>query len=310
MVKFSNLTIPIVSYRSALGISILIHLLVFLILVCLINPIESPHSAEIPLVIDFVSFPGEENQQVSNHIQTADINQSFQNNVLINPALHPQNSKPETIEKEIKSINPDQIQESFAQVNPSDDLAEGIEQSNFNQPYFASVFVSPTIKFPRFDIAEPRLLLAKMPMSEKQERILEKKIAKLTEKLNKMEWSDTIINFEYRGQIFDVEVRHKPAQRATDLDELIFEITTEKDGETLSTTMRMKRLAFSNFAQLVDYWDPLVAVHDDEFEGRFHTNYAFSISRSKGIGPKFHGRVTTAAVEFKTSGESIRIASR
>ena len=34
----------------------------------------------------------------------------------------------------------------------------------------------------------------------------------------------------------------------------------------------MNRIAFSNFAQFIDRWDPEVEIHDDLIDGRFHSN--------------------------------------
>jgi hypothetical protein len=62
----------------------------------------------------------------------------------------------------------------------------------------------------------------------------------------------------------------------------------------------MRRLAFSQFAQFVDYWDPQVALHADELDGRFHSNSALVLSASAGTQPKFHGKVTTAGYALRS----------
>jgi hypothetical protein len=153
------------------------------------------------------------------------------------------------------------------------------------------------------DIAEPKLLPAKIPLSKRQEKTLRKHITKLTEKHSERDLPDTTFVFENNNQKNEIQIKHLPAKSATELDGVLFDITTQESGKILSTQVRTKRLAFSSFAQLVDYWDPQVAVHNDVFEGRFHSNYTFSISRSKGIGPKFQGKVTTAAYDVKTRGD-------
>ena len=303
LVKISNLTIPPISYKSAFGISVLIHLLVFLLLAFLINPIEAPHSSEIPLVIDFVSMPGIEDQQITNNTEIENNNQVLLSNNFTNPVPQSIRSRDAIVNNKIKSLPSDQYENPDAEFNDPGDIPERIEHSKFSQTNFASVLIPPSLKLPRFDIAEPGLVPAKMPMSKRHETTLLKNINKLAEKFHKMQWSDTSLTLQDRKQKFELQIRHQPAKNSTGLDELVFDVTTKKNGKILSTQMRMRRLAFSNFAQLVDYWDPQVAVHNDEFEGRFHTNYAFSISRSKGIGPKFHGKVTTAAVEVKQQGE-------
>ncbi|RMF68058.1 MAG: hypothetical protein D6743_03965 [Calditrichaeota bacterium] len=52
----------------------------------------------------------------------------------------------------------------------------------------------------------------------------------------------------------------------------------------------------------MDYWDPWVAVHDDELDGRFHSNTEINVRQSNGIKPKFRGKVTTSSYEINTSG--------
>src|SRR5690606_2594021 len=64
--------------------------------------------------------------------------------------------------------------------------------------------------------------------------------------------------------------------------------------EPVETEIELQRLAFSHFAQFVDRWDPNVQVHDDEIDGRFHSNSEIIVSSSRGVAPTFHGKVTTA----------------
>ncbi len=138
-------------------------------------------------------------------------------------------------------------------------------------------------------------------MSHRQEKIVLKKVKSITEKLQKTEGPDTIF-WHDKNQYYSMKMYREPAKNSTDIDEIVFELTTKQDGLTLSNKIRMRRLAFSNFAHFIDYWDPMVAVHNDEIGGRFHTNNTFNISRDKGIGPKFHGKVTSASYDIKTSG--------
>ncbi|UCE07626.1 MAG: hypothetical protein JSW07_06210, partial [bacterium] len=274
---FSN---PI-SYKTAFALSVLFHGLVFILLALLLNPLKLSNLHKIPLIIDFVSMPGNEKRGVSSQAAEDIIEQSFQEYNFI-----PADSYSET--SLIQSI---QDESSTNEIQDASQISEYNTPTKLVQPYFASVFVPPSIKFPRIEIAKPKLMPAKMPLSERHEKTLLKQVTKLTEKLNEKELPDTTLVFEDKNQKFELKIQHLPARSATELDEVLFDITTEQNGELLSAQMRMRRLAFSNFAQLVDNWDPQVAVHDDVFEGRFHTNYAFVISRNKGIGPQFHGKV-------------------
>ena len=282
-----------ISYKSAFTLSVLFHGFVFLLLALLLNPIKFSNIEKIPLVIDFVSMPGDEDRGVFYQLANDIIERSFQESNFVPPGSYSATSLTQSIEGE----------SSTNEIQDASQVTEFRAPSKFVQPYFASVFLPPSVKFPRIDIAEPKLLPAKMPLSARHEKTLLKQVTKLTEKLGERELPDTTLVFEYRNQKFEIHIQHLSARSVTELDEVLFEITTEQNGKILSTQMRMRRLAFSNFAQLVDYWDPQVAVHDDVFEGRFHSNYTFSISRSRGIGPKFHGKVTTAAYDVKTSGD-------
>jgi hypothetical protein len=54
---------------------------------------------------------------------------------------------------------------------------------------------------------------------------------------------------------------------------------------------------------MIDRWDPMVQLHDDEIVGRFHTNSRFSLLADSRSAPKFLGKVTTTARSF--SNESV-----
>ena len=282
-----------ISFKTAFALSVLFHGLIFILLVLLLSPLKLSNLEKIPLVIDFVSMPGDENRGVSSQVKKEIVEQAFQANNYVPAGSFSRTSLSQANEDESLTNEFDNASH----------VSEYKTPSKFVQPYFASVFVPPSVKFPRIDIAEPKLLPAKMPMSARHEKTLMKKVRKLIENIHERHWSDTTFVVEDKNQKFEIQIQHLPARSSTELDEIIFDITTKQNGKILSTQMRMRRLAFSNFAQLVDYWDPQVAVHDDVFEGRFHTNYAFAISRSKGVGPQFHGKVTTAAYDVKTSGD-------
>lgn len=108
--------------------------------------------------------------------------------------------------------------------------------------------------------------------------------------------------FEHDGAEFTATFTEQPAAADTDLDRLIVAVSTESHGERRSTEMHFKRLSFSHFAQFVDRWDPAVQIHDDEIDGRFHANSEIYIDTSRGIQPKFHGRVTTSRGVSTSSG--------
>ena len=115
------------------------------------------------------------------------------------------------------------------------------------------------------------------------------------------EWSNEVdavtaepLSWEHDGRTYSARITRDEAGDNMGMDQMIVEVSTERDGRRWSTQMRMQRLAFSSFAQFVDRWDPNVQIHDDVIDGRFHSNSEVFISRSGGVQPTFHGKVTTA----------------
>jgi hypothetical protein len=95
------------------------------------------------------------------------------------------------------------------------------------------------------------------------------------------------------------------------MDRLAVEVTTERNGERLVTDLKMTRLAFSNFGQFVNRWDPGVGFYDDVIDGRFHSNTTFTVARLGSKSPVFNGRVTVAAAQdLATGGDSVGFLNR
>ena len=143
---------------------------------------------------------------------------------------------------------------------------------------------------PQWD-AEPAL----EALSPKQAQMLDKKLIELSEKFSQLADADATMDWQYKGQTYTATIQPQPAMTDTDIDTVSIQISTTEDGRTLSTEMKMRRLAFSNYAQFVNRWDPYVQVHDDELDGRFHANTEISIGSSRKSSPKFFGKVTTAS---------------
>ena len=135
----------------------------------------------------------------------------------------------------------------------------------------------------------------KKSMSPKQQKMLNKKFKKWAENFYRMKQADRQITWEYGGQDYTAIFQRLPARDDMHIGQVIVQVNTEEKGNRLSTEMRMKRLAFSNFAQFVDRWDPGVQIHNDELEGRFHSNSMIYLESSRDVKPQFHGRVTTAS---------------
>ena len=176
-----------------------------------------------------------------------------------------------------------------------------------NTPFVTTVGPSDELIRPiDYDAALP--VPEKVSMSPKQQKMLNKKFRKWAENFYRMKQTEPRIAWEYGGQDYTAVFRHLPAQDNMSIGHVIVEVNTEEHGNRLSTQMRMKRLAFSNFAQFVDRWDPGVQMHDDELEGRFHSNSKIYLQSSRDVKPQFHGKVTTASrgIDLASSHGSVR----
>ncbi|MEM9057008.1 MAG: hypothetical protein AAGD86_05995, partial [Pseudomonadota bacterium] len=144
-------------------------------------------------------------------------------------------------------------------------------------------------------------------VSERHAAMLERKLIKWTENPDLVD-GEAPVHWRHRGRSFTAEFERVPAEDDTGLDELMVTVRTTDDGESLVTRVRMRRLAFSNFAQFVDRWNPNVQMHDDEFEGRVHSNTSMNIQSTRDAAPTFHGKVTTTArrMQISTEGASFR----
>jgi len=170
--------------------------------------------------------------------------------------------------------------------------------------------VPPGRKASELSTVDSGLAAAKnVSMSPRQERMLDKKFEKWAASLHQMEQSEQSLAWEHQGQQYTAKIKRLPANDNMDIEQIIVEVRTEENGSTMSTEMRMKRLAFSNFTQFVSRWDPRVHVHDDELDGRFHSNSQINLMATREVSPTFHGKVTTASRRVNM-GESHRRARR
>ena len=133
------------------------------------------------------------------------------------------------------------------------------------------------------------------PLTPKQEKMFARKILDWAENYDKREDEEDELTWEFKGQQYKASFTAVSGDDETSLDRLLIRVSTQQDGETLSTEMQMKRLAFSNYAQFVNRWDKSVQLHNDEMDGRFHSNSAINLSYNRKVRPQFHGKVTTAA---------------
>lgn len=299
--KFLGIFKQSMPFRTACFLSILVHLLIFMFAAFFVFLFDSPDPYIPPLVFDFVFMPSEDYDDAK--FESEHNKNKVQSNIkTLKSKAPPPPSREIFSQVEASETQPAQINENEwpeeVLSNPSF-VPEEKGTFDLEKPYYLSVLEPSYIHLPRYHIRKPNLVPAKISMSTRQRKILLKKVQKMANKMHQLDWADSVLVWKDKGQLYNVKVRQQPAKTTTDLAEVSLEVTTQQDGHTLTTQMRMRRLAFSNFAQFVDYWDPYVAVHNDELEGRFHTNTVFNVSSLNGVRPKFHGKVTTAAYEVR-----------
>jgi hypothetical protein len=129
--------------------------------------------------------------------------------------------------------------------------------------------------------------------ASKEEQSVRRKLSSWT---GRFETANAMPTLTWRddGQQYTAVLKRSAAAEAMGMEQLLVELTTERDGERLVTELRMTRLAFSNFGQFVNRWDPDVGLNDDVIDGRFHSNTALTINRSGRATPVFGGKVTIA----------------
>jgi hypothetical protein len=132
-----------------------------------------------------------------------------------------------------------------------------------------------------------------VPQPEKA--MITKNMTQLAQKLLDTNMTNSEVTWSEAGHQYTARVLRQPAADSTGLEQVIAEVVTDRDGKRMKTRLSMKRLAFSHFTQLVNFWDPNIQLHDDVIDGRFHSNTEIGLAFSGGVEPRFFGKVTTSA---------------
>jgi hypothetical protein len=138
-------------------------------------------------------------------------------------------------------------------------------------------------------------------LTSHEQRAVERRLSSWTGRFEPGE-SATTLAWRDDGQEYSAVLTRVPSADPMGMEQLRVELTTERNGERLVAELRMNRLAFSNFAQFIDRWDPDVQIHDDRIDGRFHSNTEIRVSRDRGVEPVFTGKVTLAGAEILADG--------
>ena len=208
------------------------------------------------------------------------------------PAVAPPSKPVEKIAETAKTT-PAPEEELPAPVAPSESVANAVAT------------IGPPVDIPYPDAADAVLVTngsdaersvpATAALTAGQEKMLSRKLGEWTQ-----EWHDTPeeaagVSWKQDGQEYRARVSKLPADEETGIQRMLVEVSTIEDGKRFSTKFEVKRLAFSSFAEFVNRWNPDVQLHDDELDGRFHSNSRFSIAYDGRAQPVFREIVTTSA---------------
>lgn len=305
ILNYFQATFSSISFKKAFLLSLFAHIAFASCLAIIANQFQLRNLYQPPLVFDFIFSPTEEFK--NSELNRLDRNQSLANLKNADNTEEPERNFPE--EKSTltsKSITDETVNAEnqpiaeFSEAEPS--YVPESEEPILNENLFVLNEIGPAaFALPKAGLDFTKVVPAKISMSPKQVKMLNKKFRKWTEDFYKMELPNSTLIWEHKGEQYKATFNYRPAQNNMAIDEVLITIQTEQNGVELSSEMKMRRLAFSSYAQFVDYWDPRVAVHNDELDGRFHANSQINISKSGGVTPKFYGKVTTSSWEVKNT---------
>lgn len=147
---------------------------------------------------------------------------------------------------------------------------------------------------------------ATVAMSETEMAALARRLEQLA--ADSREAQRTEVTWQQDGRQYSAVLLREPPSDGSALERVIADVSTSDRGTDLTTRVNLRRLAFSQFTQMVDHWDPMVQLHDDEIVGRFHSNSQLKILHDASKAPKFSGKVTIAARGFDLESRSRRPA--
>jgi hypothetical protein len=198
-----------------------------------------------------------------------------------------------TLQLQVEAPAEPQLQElaDSAAGEPEDIEAEA-ESAPATPPQDPAVLASDVAPVPRT-----------ITIPQAQQAMLTQRMVEAARALEGAERSE--VSWSENGRTYSATLVRSTNKDSMALEHVIANIsTTSADGTQLQTQLKVQRLAFSQFTQIVDYWDARVQLHDDEIVGRFHSNSPFAIAADSDASPKFVGKVTTAAraLTYASSG--------
>ena len=103
-------------------------------------------------------------------------------------------------------------------------------------------------------------LPATLMMPQAAKSALVQRLTRLAEEL--VNTSQAQVTWEQDGKQYQAALVLERAKNGIDFDRVIAEVSAEDRGRQLTTHIKLKRLAFSHYTQMIDRWDPMVQLHD------------------------------------------------
>jgi hypothetical protein len=110
------------------------------------------------------------------------------------------------------------------------------------------------------------------------------------------------VQWNQAGTQYHAELVMEPSTDSFETDRVVAHVKADDGARKLETRILLRRLAFSRFTQIIDFWDPTVQLHDDEVVGRTHINSRFNVLRDAKARPVLLGKVSTAAGSYNLLG--------
>ncbi|MBC8024362.1 MAG: hypothetical protein H7Y89_00065 [Steroidobacteraceae bacterium] len=197
----------------------------------------------------------------------------------------------------MQSFDAPAVAESLPLLEQAPDVVETDTSEAFPQAIEAGTVIATTSESIEIvpQVLEPT---PAAPIEKPEQVMITKSVSKLAQQMLDTNLTNQELSWSEDGRQYSARLRRQPAADSTGLEQVVAEIMTENNGKRMKTRLSLKRLAFSNFTQLVNNWDPRIALHDDIIDGRFHSNTEIGIAFNGGIEPRFFGKVTTAAAKM------------
>jgi hypothetical protein len=103
------------------------------------------------------------------------------------------------------------------------------------------------------------------------------------------------VSWQQGGRQYDAELLLERARNGIEPDRVVADVSADNLGRRFTTQIVFRRLAYSQFTQVIDQWDPRVQMHDDEIVGRVHINSRFKVLSDAYAQPALIGKVSTSA---------------